>query len=214
MDLLNCLAGPLKAARRRKSLLLFFAATHIVFLVFGQWMVAQEVPAVVFMRAEQLKAIQTLPYLQPLTGLLAGSLPLKILYTFFFNLVFGAFLSTTIMGFIFFVPYMIAVWRGFIIDMLVYGIDTTPSMIAVFYGTFILEFGAYSISSAIGTDAGLSLLFPWRKGTESRWEALKMAMREGRELYLLVVILLFAGAIWEMTWLEYMGPLIKLGGIE
>ena len=210
MDFLKYLSGPLKTTRRKKSLLLFFVATHIVFLAFGQWMMAQEVPGVVYLRTEQLKEIQTLPYLQPLTGLLAESLPLKILYTFFFNLILGAFFSTTVMGFIFFVPYMIAVWRGFIIGVLVYGVDTTPSMIAVFYGTFILEFGAYSISSAIGTDAGLSLLFPGRKGTESRWEALKAAVREGRELYLLVVILLFAGAIWEMTWLEYMEPLIKL----
>lgn len=209
---MNYLSGPLEAARRRKSLIIFFAATHIVFLVFGQWMVAREVPGVMFLRAEQLKEIQTLPYLQPLTGLLAESLPLKILYTFFFNLVFGAFFSTTIMGFIFFFPYMIAVWRGFIIGVLVYGTaDTTPSMVAVFYGTFLLEFGAYTISSAIGTDLGLSLLFPRRKGTDSRWDALKMALQEGRELYLLVVLLLFAGAIWEMTWLEYLGPIIKLG---
>lgn len=176
-------------------------------------MVAREVPGVMFLRAEQLKEIQNLPYLRPITGLLAESLPLKILYTFFFNLIFGAFLSTTLMGFIFFVPYIIAVWRGFIIGALVYGTADTPSMIAVFYGTFILEFGAYSISSAIGTDAGLALLFPKLKGTESRWEALRMAVQEGRELYILVILLLFAGAIWEMTWLEYMGPLIKLGGI-
>jgi len=214
MDFLNRLSGPLEAARRRKNLLFFFAATHIVFLALGQWMVASEVPGVVFLRAEQLKEIQTLPYLQPITGLLAESLPLKILYTFFFNLIFGAFLSTTLMGFIFFVPYMIAVWRGFIIGVLIYGVETTPSMIAVFYGTFLLEFGAYSISSAIGTDAGLSLLFPGRKGTESRWEALRMAVQEGRELYLLVILLLFAGAIWEMTWLEYMEPLVKLGVID
>jgi len=204
----------MEAARRRKSLLLFFVTTHIVFLAFGQWMVARKVPGVMYLRTEQLKEIQTLPYLQPLTGLLAESLPLKILYTFFFNLIFGAFLSTTIMGFIFFMPYMIAVWRGFIIGVLVYGTNTTPAMIAVFYGTFILEFGAYSISSAIGTDVGLSLLFPGRKGTDSRLEALGAALSDGRKLYLIVVLLLLAGAIWEMSWLEYMGPLVQLGGIE
>ncbi|MDP2689363.1 MAG: stage II sporulation protein M [Deltaproteobacteria bacterium] len=214
MDIRNLLSGPLEAAMRRKNLIIFFAATHIVFLVFGQWMVAREVPGVMYLRAEQIKEIQNLPYLKPLTGILAENLPLKILYTFFFNLVFGAFFSTTLMGVMFFFPYLIAVWRSFIIGILIYGIEATPAVIAVFYGTFLLEFGAYSLSSAIGTDMGLALLFPARKRTDSRWEALKTAAREGRDIYILVIILLFISAVWEISWLEFMGPLVKLGGIE
>ncbi|MFQ5736954.1 MAG: hypothetical protein ACE5GY_08845 [Thermodesulfobacteriota bacterium] len=213
MDLKKLLAGPLEVAKRRRNLLIFFIATHLVFLILGQWMVAKELPGVMYIRAEQLKEIQNLPYLKPLTGILAESLPLKILYTFFFNLVFGAFFSTTLMGLLFFFPYMIAVWRSFIIGVLVYGMDVSPAMIAVFYGTFLLEFGAYSISSAVGTDIGLALLVPAREGTTSRWEALKVAVSEGRELYVLVMILLFVSAIWEISWIEYMGPIIKLGGI-
>ncbi len=214
MDLKKALSGSFHAAMRRKNLILFFVVTHVVFLALGQWMVYKGIPGVMSIRAEQLKEIQNLPYLKPLTGVLAESLPLKILYTFFFNLLFGAFFSTTFLGLIFFFPYMIAVWRSFIIGVLVYGMDASPAVIAVFYGTFILEFGAYSLSSAVGTDLGLSLIIPRRKGTESRVEALRRAAREGRELYLLVIILLFVSAIWEISWIQYLGPLIKLGGAK
>ena len=199
----------LQAARRRRNLIIFFAFVHIVFLGFGQWMVAKGYPSVLELRAEQLKNIQELPYLKPLTGLLADNLPLKILYTFGFNLVFGAFVSTTVLGLVFFFPYIIAVWRSFIIGILVADMNASPVMAVIFYGTFILEFGAYCISSAIGTDLGLSLLRPSRKGKATRREAFRAAARDGARLYLLVAVILFAAAIWEITWLHYMGPLMK-----
>lgn len=199
----------MRAAKRRRNLIIFFALVHVVFLAFGQWMVAQGYPAALELRAEQLKNIQELIYLKPLTGALADNLPLKILYTFGFNLVFGAFVSTTVMGLLFFFPYLVAVWRSFIIGVLVADIDTTPVMAVIFYGTFILEFGAYCISSAVGTDIGLSIMWPGRKGKTSRSEAFREAARDGLKLYLLVAIILFISAIWEITWLHYMGPLIK-----
>lgn len=214
MNIKSVLLDSLDIAKRRKNLIFFFVVTHVVFLVFGQWTVAREIPGVMYMRAEQLKEIQNLPYLQPLTGILANNLVLKILYTFFFNLAFGAFFSTTFLGIIFFFPYVIAVWRAFIIGVLIYGANATPAATAVFYGTFVLEFAAYSISSAVGTDMGLALLFPARKSTASRWEAFKRAAREGRTLYLLVIILLFVSAIWEMSWIEYLGTIINLAGLE
>lgn len=199
----------LRAAKRRKNLIIFFALVHLVFLAFGQWMVAQGYPTALQLRDEQLKNIQELIYLKPLTGVLADNLVLKILYTFGFNLIFGAFVSTTFMGLLFFFPYFVAVWRSFIIGILVADIDTTPVMALIFYGTFILEFGAYCISSAVGTDIGLSIMWPGRKGTASRRDAFREAARDGWKLYLLVAIILFVSAIWEITWLHYMGPLIK-----
>ncbi len=202
------LEGPLDAARRRRNLIVFFAATHIVFLLLGQWMLAQKIPGAMFLREEQLKMIQDLPFLQPLTGTLADSLVLKILYTFIFNLVFGAFLSTTLMGLVFFLPYVIAVWRSFIIGILVYGIDIAPFKLIVFYGTFILEFGAYSLSSVVGTDIGLSLIWPARKGTQSRKEAFLISLRDGRRLYVLVMLMLVIAAVWEMGWIQYFGPFL------
>lgn len=203
-----------KTAKKLKNLIIFFAIAHVVFLIFGQWMVAKKIPGVMYLRAEQMKAIQDLPYLKPLTGAFAESLALKILYTFIFNLVFGAFLSTTLTGAAFFLPYLIAVWRSFIIGVLVYGLAVSPGMIIVFYGTFILEFGAYCISSAVGMDMGLTLLWPGRKNKDTRKEALSICLRDGARLYILVAIILFISAIWEITWLHYLGPLIKPGIIQ
>lgn len=199
--------------RRFKNLLVFYTLTHIVFLVFGQWMVASKNPGVLAFRAEQLKEIQNLPYLKPLTGPLADSLTLKILYTFFFNLVFGAFLSTTLTGVVFFLPYIIAVWRCFIVGVLVFGLNSSPLSILVFYGTFLMEFAAYSISSALGTDLGLSILWPGRKGKATRGEAARESFRDMARLYRLVIIILLVSAIWEISWLEYLGPLIKPGDL-
>ncbi len=192
-----------------KRLIIFFALVHLVFLFFGQWMVARGVPGVLYLREEQMRELQNLMYLKPLTGPLATSLFLKICYTAFFNLAFGALVSTTVFGLVFFFPYIIAVWRGFIIGMLFYGLDATPGKTAIFYVTFLLEFGAYSISSAAGTDIGLGLIWPGRKGKESRKEALRASISDAGRLYLLVALILVAAAIWEIGWLHYAGPFIK-----
>lgn len=204
MEFNATLAKSLGAAEKLRNLIIFYAAVHVIFLFFGQWMVGQGYPGVIELREEQMREIQELPYLKPLTGALAENLPLKILYTFSFNLLFGAFLSTTLTGLVFFFPYIVAVWRSFIIGILIAGMDATPTMLVVFYGTFILEFGAYCLSSSVGTDLGLSLIWPDRKGAASRKEALLAAWRNGARLYLLVIIVLFMAAVWEMTLLHYM----------
>lgn len=198
------------AAKRRRNLLVFFSLAHVVFLLFGHWAVYKGVPMVMYLREEQFKIIREAAYLKPLTGVLADSLALKILYTFLFNLVFGALLSTTVTGLVFFLPYIIAVWRSFIIGILFFGLEgLTPLKSFIFYTVFILEFGAYSITSAAGTDIGLAILWPERKGTESRKEALRTALKEASRLYTLAIIILFVSAVWEISWLEYIGPFIK-----
>ncbi|MBE7414597.1 MAG: stage II sporulation protein M [Deltaproteobacteria bacterium] len=207
MEFNATLAKSLGAAGKLRNLIVFYAAVHLIFLFFGQWMVAQGYPGVIELREEQLKEIQELPYLKPLTGALAENLPLKILYTFSFNLVFGAFLSTTFTGLVFFLPYIVAVWRGFIIGILIAGMNADSTMLIVFYGTFVLEFGAYCLSSSVGTDLGLSLIWPDRKGTSSRKDALLTAGRNGVRLYVLIIIILFMAAIWEMTLLHYLRPI-------
>lgn len=181
---------------------------HTVFFILGQWMVAQKIPGALFLRTELYKMIQDMPFLKPLTGILADSLSLKIIYTLFVNLIFGAFLSTTLTGIVFFLPYVIAVWRSFVMGILIYGLPLTPLKLVIFYVTLILEFGGYSISSATGTDMGLSLLWPLRKGTTSRKHSFLIAFQDSMRLYLLVFILLLIGAIWEMGWLHYLGPIV------
>ncbi|MBI5875596.1 MAG: hypothetical protein HZB81_07120, partial [Deltaproteobacteria bacterium] len=54
-----------------KSLIAFLIITNIVFLFFGQWMIAQAVPGVVEFKKEVLKQLPEMGYLKPLTGPLA-----------------------------------------------------------------------------------------------------------------------------------------------
>ncbi|OGQ52801.1 MAG: hypothetical protein A3J24_08385 [Deltaproteobacteria bacterium RIFCSPLOWO2_02_FULL_53_8] len=205
------LAGQFKQSlltfKRRQNLIIFFAVAQVAFYVFGQWLIASEIPAAVALRTEVLGQLKDTAYLKPLTTFLGGNIPLQIAYTFAFNLVFGAFLTTTVSGIVFFIPYMIAVWRGFVIGLLTFGLIDSPSMAAAFYGTFILEFCAYSMSSAIGTDIGLTLLWPMRKKQASRKEALREAIRDGADIYLLVAVILFIAAVWEIVALHLIGPL-------
>lgn len=196
-------------AVEKKHLIVFFLAAHAVFLGLGILTMRWRMPGVLALRADLMKEVQDLFYVQPLTGPLATSLVLKITYTFFFNLVFGALISTTLTGFSIFIPYVIAVWRSFIIGILFYGMDPTPLQSIVFAGTAILEFGAYSFSSAIGTDLGLSVFFPSREGTASRAEALRRTLQKDKYLFIFVALLLFLGAVWEITWLHLLGSLVQ-----
>ncbi|MFQ5480141.1 MAG: hypothetical protein ACE5DW_02585 [Thermodesulfobacteriota bacterium] len=207
MNYKEVLKKGLLAAAQRRRLIIFFIAAHAVFLIFGMLAMNAKVPAVLELQSELMGEIQNLPYIKPLTGPLAPSLVLKILYTFGFNLTFGAFISTTLTGFTIFIPYIIAVWRSFIIGILFFAMDASPLQSLIFYGTALFEFTAYSLSSALGTDLGISLIFPGRQGVTSRREAVWIAFREGIWLYVLVAILLFIGAIWEISWLHYLGPI-------
>lgn len=193
-----------------KTLITFLIITNIIFLFFGQWMIAKGIPGVVELKKEILKELPEMGYLKPLTGPLAPYLSLKILYTFGFNLIVGAFLSTTLPGIIFFLPYVITVFRTWIVGVIFYGTMPTNLHMAIFYGTFILEFGGYVFSSAAGINIGLSLLNPAWKAKETRIEAVKIAVEDARLLFVFVATLLFLGAVWEMTWLHFFGvPLIK-----
>ncbi|MFQ5585686.1 MAG: stage II sporulation protein M [Thermodesulfobacteriota bacterium] len=185
-----------------KNLLTFLALTNIVFFFFGQWMIAQEIPGVVEFRKEVMKNIPDLLYLKPLAGPLAPSLILKIIYTFIFNLSVGAFLTTTAPGVVFFLPYLVSVMRAWSIGVIFYGLIPHPLLAIAFYGTFILEFGAYVISAAAGIDIGLSLLLPSRKGKSTRSDAFRTAFKNTYALYLIVATLLLLGAVWEMAWLH------------
>jgi hypothetical protein len=197
------------AAVRKRRLIIFFLAAHAVFLGLGILTMNWRMPGALALRDELMKEVQDLFYVQPITGPLAASLGLKILYTFLFNLVFGAFVSTTVTGLSVFLPYVLAVWRSFVIGLLFQGMDPTPLQYLVFFGTALFEFGAYSFSSALGTDLGLSLFFPSRQGTASRAMALKKTFRQDVHLYIFVALLLLIGAVWEITWLHYLGPLIS-----
>ena len=188
-----------------KTLIIFLIITNIVFLLFGQWMIAQGVPGAVEFKNEFLKQLPEMGYLKPLTGPLAPYLPLKIAYTFLFNLTVGALLSTTIPGIIFFFPYIVTVFRAWVVGVIFYGTTTTPLHFVVFYGTFILEFGGYVFSSAAGMNIGLAILNPAWKGKETRLLSFKSAVNDAALLFVLSATLLLLGAVWEMSWLHFFG---------
>ncbi len=66
-------------------------------------------------------------------------------------------------------------------------------------GTMILELGAYVFSGAAGIHIALAPIMPSRYGVQSRWAAFKIAWKDAARVYVIVVILLALGAIWEMT---------------
>jgi uncharacterized membrane protein SpoIIM required for sporulation len=66
-------------------------------------------------------------------------------------------------------------------------------------GTLLLELGAYVFSGTAGINIALAPLMPQREGTQSRFAAFKAAWEDAARLYVIVIILLALGAIWEMT---------------
>ncbi len=176
---------------------------NITFLFVGSSMVRAGIPWVIEQREVYLKEIQNLPYLKPLVGPLSPYLGLKILYTFLFNLIFGAFLSTTLPGVIFFLPILINIYRAWFVGVVFYGFTSSVAGGIIFLFTLFFEFGGYILSSVAGIILGMALLFPYRYGG-SRKEAMRRAIRDGAYLYVLVVMFLLIGAIWEMTTLHYL----------
>ncbi len=179
---------------------------NISFFLLGYGMVEFGYPHVLEFRERQLHEIPSLPYLQPLLGALSPYLSFKILYTFLFNLIVGAFVSTTLTGIVFILPLMITMFRAWFVGVVFHGFLTSPLFAIVFIGTFILEFGAYVLSASVGIRVGCALIFPERCYSLKRREAFIASLKDGFWVYIMVVILLFLGAIWEMTWLHNLNP--------
>ncbi len=185
--------------KRYQSWVWLLILLNISFLAIATTMVRAGIPWVIESRDIYLKEIPKLPYLKPLTGGLSPYLSLKIIYTFLFNLVFGAFLSTTLTGIIFFLPILINIYRAWFVGIVFYGFITSPIAAMVFLLTLLLEFGGYILSSVAGIVIGLAILFPDRYGTKGRLSALRKAIEEAGLIYIMVIILLFIGAVWEMS---------------
>lgn len=181
----------------------FLVILNLTFLIIGSSMIKAGIPWVIEQRETYLKEIPTLPYLKPLVGPLSPYLSLKIIYTFLFNLIFGAFLSTTLPGVVFFLPILINIYRAWFVGVVFYGFTSSTVGGIVFLLTLLFEFGGYVFSSVAGIVIGLSLLFPKRYGRD-RKEALKVATKEAAYIYVMVVILLFLGAVWEMTTIHFL----------
>jgi hypothetical protein len=191
-----------QSIRKLKKEIWILILINISFFLLGYGMVEFGYPHVLEFRERQLNEIPSLPYLQPLLGGLSPYLSLKILYTFLFNLIVGAFISTTATGIVWFFPIIITMFRAWFVGVVFHGFLASPLFTIVFAGTFILEFGAYVLSASVGMRVGCALIFPERCYNLKRKEAFVASLKDGFWVYVMVIILLFLGAIWEMTWLH------------
>jgi len=195
----------LDTARKIKRLLFLVAGIYVVSFLAGYLMVHFQVPFAMELSKTLIGSISTSPLLTPIIGsLISGNLALAIAFTFLVNLSIGAFVYTTLIGV---VPILgglgsmaVTGLRGFVIGLTYYyAFKVSMGYTVVALGTLVLELGAYVFSAAAGINISLSAVFPRRYQVESRWTAFKKAWKDAAKIYVIVVILLVLGAIWEMV---------------
>ena len=194
-----------QAARRMKMLLILVALLYVGSYLAGWYLISIKSPiAVETSRGLRESVLTQQPFTSIFQSLQAGELVKAILVTFLVNLTSGAFLTTTLPGIVPLVGSLgtiaVTVLRGFVVGI------TYPEVLSSSFGAFalglgtmILELGAYVFSGAAGINIALAPILPRRYGVQSRWAAFKMAWRDAAKVYLLVIILLALGAVWEMT---------------
>lgn len=191
-------------ARLRTHLLLVLAL-YVASFIAGYVAIAASYPFAVNLRNNLIGMISTeVPFISVMALLRSRNLLMAIVLTFLVNLSSGAFFSTTFLGV---VPLfgsggisLVTFFRGFSLGVTYYGVLTqSPAAFALGTGTLILELGGYVFSGAAGIALSLATVFPKRYGAENRWSAFKKTWRDVATLYVVVVVLLIAGAIWEMT---------------
>lgn len=208
----------LKTVKKLKELILLVAILYIISYFIGYIVIRIQVPSILGFIEPMLKGISTNPVYTPIISAFENeNLPLAIFYTFMVNLSGGAFASTTLPGIIPLigaaVSGIVTIFRGFLIGALfTYAASVeieAPVGIGwmiVALGTLILELGAYVFSATAGINLSLSSIFPNRYSTENRKIAFKEAWKDAGRLYIIVVILLLLGAIWEMTGIYLLMP--------
>ena len=185
--------------------LLFVLALYVISFAGGYVAIAVSHPFAVSLRTSVLEMItEEAPFTTVTSILRARNLLMAIAFTFLVNLSSGAFFSTTFLGVI---PLLggggislITIYRGLTLGVVYYEVlNQSPAAFVLGAGTLILELGGYVFSGAAGIALSLATIFPKRYGNESRWRAFKRTWRDVATLYVIVVVLLLAGAIWEMT---------------
>ena len=199
------LSQAFQAVRRIRSLLVLVALLYVGSYLAGWYLISIRSPvAVETAQAISESVLTETPFTTILQSLRGGELVQAVLITFLLNLTVGAFLTTTLPGAIPLVgalgPVAITLLRGFVIGV------TYPEVLAssaagfaLGMGTMTLELGAYVFSGAAGINIALAPILPKRYGVQSRWVAFKVAWKDAARIYVLVVILLGLGAIWEIT---------------
>jgi hypothetical protein len=202
---LTLLSEVVQAEKKMRLLVLFVALLYVISYLTGWYLISIKSPvAVETVQAISGSVLTETPFTIIIESLQAGQLVQAIMITFLVNLTSGAFLTTTLPGIIPLVGALgtiaVTLMRGFVIGV-VYP-EILASSVAGFVlgvGTMILELGAYVFSGAAGIHIALAPIMPSRYGVESRWAAFKIAWKDAARIYVIVVILLALGAIWEMT---------------
>jgi len=202
---MRILSQAIQAAKRMRTLLFFVAIMYVSSYLAGWYLISIRSPvAVETAQAITGSVLTETPFTTIIQALQGGQLLQAVLVTFLLNLTTGAFLTTTLPGIIPLVgalgPIAVTLTRGFVIGVTYPEIlASSAAGFALGFGTMVLELGAYVFSGAAGINIALAPIMPRRYGVESRWAAFKMAWKDAAKIYVIVVILLALGAIWEMT---------------
>lgn len=193
-----------QAIAKIKTIVIVNTFITILALVIGLHLSSINIPVINEYKQQLTSQVSAFVALERIAAMLRnGNVVGAILYTFGYNLTSGAFLSTTLTGIIFPLPTMIMALRGVFIGLLFEGVGGTMIYTVVLAGTFILEFGAYILSSSAGVNIGLSLFKPQHFGTKNILQAFILSCKEAGKIYIFVILMLILGAIWEIGGLYY-----------
>ena len=199
------LSGSIQAAKRMKVFLVLVALLYVGSYAAGWYLISAESVIALQTNEALMEAVLTeQPFTSIFESLRGGDLLVAILMTFTVNLTTGAFLTTTLPGVVPVVGILgivvVTLLRGFVIGVTYPAVLAAgPVPFAIGIGTMILELGAYVFSGAAGINIALAPVLPSRHGVQSRWLAFKMAWKDAARVFVIVVILLVLGAIWEMS---------------
>ena len=188
-----------------RVLLFFVALLYIGSYLAGWYLISIRSPlAVETAQAITASVVTETPFTTIIQSLQGGELLQAVLITFLLNLTTGAFLTTTLPGIIPLVgalgTIVITLLRGFVIGVTYPEILASSAVgFALGFGTMIFELGAYVFSGAAGIRIALAPIMPRKYGVQGRWAAFKMAWKDAARVYVIVIMLLALGAIWEMT---------------
>ena len=207
-----------QTAKKMKRLLYLVVLIYFISYIMGYFMITYNMPFASEMSESLLGDISENPIFKPILEAIENkNLPFAIIYTFTVNLLSGAFLTTTLPGVIpifgAIISITVSAFRGFMIGALfTYAASLSSEVSAGFawallsLGTMILELGAYVFSAAAGINISLSTIFPERYKVKSRWIAFKKAWKDAARIYVIVIIMLALGAIWEMSGIFIFAP--------
>ena len=195
----------IQTAKKIRILLLFVALLYFTSYLLGWYLISIRSPIAISIAQSISRSVLTeAPFTTVTQSLKSGNLAQAVLTTFLWNLTVGAFLSTTLPGIVPFFGSLatvaITLVRGFTVG-LVYPeiLSSSAAGFTLGFGTMILELGAYVFSGAAGIHIALAPIIPRRYGAQSRLAAFKTAWKDAARIYVIVVVLLALGAIWEMT---------------